>query len=212
MGQKNKNRQQQQPTVTVGRRQRALPQPTAAGKLAAKVEADGRKSARERELERKLAAEEAAHEATKYQHHIDDVVLLNKQEMGLDKIAFVSLDNSVANALKHHVRAGKPLKTFNPYDVISDWKARHGRALPPAPKNGNPLEMQLPPPSQEGIRLPGDAASRAAQHRAAQERGAALRKQVLEDRQAYQDALRRHGLADPVHGSTPGNARGGLGS
>jgi|HubBroStandDraft_2_1064218.scaffolds.fasta_scaffold79156_2 hypothetical protein len=211
MGKKNRQ-QQQAPTVTVGRHQRTPPPPTTAGRLAAQVDRRAKESAAVRELQRKLAAEEAAHEATKYRHHIDDVILLNKQAMGLDDAAFKSLDRTVEHALEKHLGSGSPLKAFPAYDVVSAWKARHGRALPPAPKDANALTMNLPPPSQEGHTMPNDAAAREAQHREAQERGARLRKQVLEDRRAYQEALRRYGLLDPAIGSTPGDARGGLGS
>jgi hypothetical protein len=216
MKNKNGQQQQQQPRVTVGRRQRTLPQPTAAGERAAQVDRRERESKALREERAKTARLEAELAATKYQHHIEDVVLLNKQEMGLDTIAFVSLDNSVANALKHHVRAGKPLRAFPVYDVISAWKARHGRAVRRPDPSGS-LDQQLPPPAQQGQRRPGQAAVPGDQRshdeamRASKEHGARLREQDRNDRESYEAALRRHGLTDPSVGSVPGDPRGYFG-
>ncbi len=188
-----------QPTIVMGRHLRAQPdtRPGPREQLAARVERDTKLANENRELKRQLAAEQLAREADKYQHHIDDVVLPNSQAMHLDKVGLTSLDNSVGNALRKHRQLGLPLKDFPVYDVISNWKARHGRAQPPPPKNASPLDAALPPPRQEGRTLPEHAKSRDAAMRESQERGARQREQVMKDREAYQKALAKYGLADP---------------
>jgi hypothetical protein len=196
--------------IQLGRRVATLPVASPAARLASQVETRERKSARERQLERDLAAERAAHEATRYRNSIEETVLLNKQAMGLDAVAFKSLDNTVENAIREHLKAGQPLKAFPVFDVISGWKARHGKAFKPPAKNGNPLEAALPPPRQEGRVLPGDAPSREAAAREAQERGARQRAEVQRDRESYARRLRELGLEDPSLGSH--RTLGGLGT
>jgi len=206
-----KNNRQAQPTVTIGRHTRALPVASPEAILAAQVETREKQSKRERELERQLASEQAAHEATKFKHSIDDTVLLNAQAMKLDKAGLTSLDRTVDHALRDHLKAGKPLKAFDPFAVVSEWKGRHGKAQRLPPKNANPLDAQLPPPAQSGRVMPNDAAAHDARQREAQERGARQREAVMRDREAYRRRLRELGLDDPSIGSTPGDARGGLG-
>ena len=203
---KGHTNRQQQPQVTVGRHVRTLPATTPGPRD--KLKAQNARSARESELERQLAAEKAGREADHYKHHIDDVILLNAQAMGLDKVALTSLDRTVEHALQRHRAAGLPLKAFDPYSVVSNWKARHGRALDPPRKHASPLEAALPPPRQEARVLPCDRKAHDAALSAYQERGARHREEDIKRRERYDARLRELGLNNPAIGSTPGTGSG----
>ena len=206
MGNKNRTAPGQQ--VQIGRHQRTLPVASPAARLASQLETRERHSKRERELESQLAAEQAAHEATKYRNSIEETVILNKQAMGLDDLAFRSLDNTVENAVKEHLVAGKPLKAFPVFDVINGWKARHGKALPLPAKDASPLDAQLPPPRTETRVLPNDRAAHDAAMRPYQERSARARERDLRERERYDRRLREMGLQNPAIGSFPGGSSG----
>jgi hypothetical protein len=209
MGKKNRQ-QQQAPSVTVGRNQRTPPILTAQDKLRARVEAKAKADVRVRELEAENAQLRRDQEFHALDRQCEEILKLRIAALKLTPTEIHRQANALNGAMARHKAKGLPAKRFDPYAVLNRDAERHGRAVPTTPKDANPLEAQLPPPSQEGHTMPNDAAAREAQHREAQERGARLRKQVLEDRQAYQEALRRHGLLDPAIGSTPG--LGGLGS
>jgi hypothetical protein len=197
--------QANRPTITVGRRQLTPPDITPGPQE--KLRERNKQAQENQELKRQLAAEQAAHEQTKFRHSIDDTVLLNAQALKLDKAGLTSLDRTVDHAIQDHLKSGKPLKAFDPFAVISAWKARKGLALPPAPKNGNPLDSALPPPAQAGRVPPNDAAARDAALRESAERGARQRAAILQDRAAYERRLRELGLTLPEAGM-PGNGSG----
>jgi hypothetical protein len=98
--------------------------------------------------------------------------------------------------------------------TIRDKLAEMGRGVR-VPRGASPLDAQLPPPAQQGRRPPPGARSREQdaqeeERRRALERGERHRAQNERDREAYRDALARHGLQDPGVGHTPGNG-GSLG-
>jgi hypothetical protein len=201
MGQKNR-----QHTITQGRRSYTPPATTPGPRD--KLKAQNARSARESELERQLAAEQAGREADRFRHQIADVVLLNAQALKLDKVALTSLDRSVEHALEDHLKAGKALKAFDPYAVVSNWKARHGRALDPPRKHASPLESALPPPRTEARVMPNDRKAHDQALSAYQERGARHREEDIKRRERYDARLRELGLANPAIGSTPGTGSG----
>ena len=78
--------------------------------------------------------------------NVGTVVGLNMREMGLDLADGKRLDNYVSNAFKAHRDAGKPYKSFPVYDVISAWKANHGRAVAVPHEATTTFDAHLPPP------------------------------------------------------------------
>jgi hypothetical protein len=212
MGHKNRNAQPQT-QVQIGRRVATLPTtvPTPGEKLRAHVERNAKAAEELRKLQAENAQLERQLQRERIDRNIEDIGILKVQAGELSKVDALKLGRVLKAKFERHCASGREPRKFDPYDVMNRFMARIGKALPVAPKNANPLDAHLPPPTQAGHVLPADAASRDAAMRASQERGARLREQVLQDREAYNAALRRYGLDNPAFPSVPGNARGGLG-
>lgn len=116
-----------------------------------------------------------------------------------------------------HVGAARP-GLFDVYRACNEVRAEVLGTLGP-PREANPIEMALSPargdagalpPSIASDRLQG-VASREQQARAvAAERGQRLIERDRHDREAYQAALRKHGLTDPSIGFVDNGGGDGL--
>lgn len=103
------------------------------------------------------------------------------------------------------------------YLVIRDWLARNGHGVRVPSTSPLDAARPLPTPPQEGKAPPpgalsaDDEVARAEQARRAQERARRLEEQNRRDRDAYDDALARHGLTRPEVGYPTGSGTSGFG-
>src|SRR5258708_9084369 len=209
MGNRNQQANSGQSAITVGVHAPLPPdmRPGPRDKLAARVDRREKEIQANRELQAENARLTRQLETERIDRNLEDIGILKVQAGELTRLDALRLGRTLKAKFEKHCAAGLEPRKFDPYRPMNEFMARIGKALPPAPKNGNGLTANLPPPSQAGRVLPQDRAADDAKQREAQERGARLRAEVLRDRQAYQDALKRHGLSDPTVG-TPGPGRG----
>lgn len=106
------------------------------------------------------------------------------------------------------------------YALIRDWLARNGHGV--RVPSGSPLDgarAELPPPRADSAAKappPGtvshaDASQRAEQARRAHDRAQRLVARDRADREAYRDALAKHGLMAPENGCPTGGGTSGFG-
>jgi len=217
---KPKNRQQQrqaqnQPRVTVGRRQVAPVLQSPVAKMRAQVEAREKSDSRVREL----ASENAQLRRDAEFHTLDkqcEKVLLERHELlKLTPAEMFRQANELNGAIARHKAKGLPAKGFDPYAVLEADAARHGKAVA-VPKNTG-LDAVLPPPRPEATvrkglaSVPGDQAAHEATFRAAQQHGQSEAERERLNREDYRERLRRLKLTDPSVGSVPGDPRGFFG-
>ncbi len=209
MGQKNRQQQPAAPQrVTVGRSQKVPPAPSPRARLAGQVDRDEKRAKENRDLRAQNAEQAAQIERFKFDQNIEGIALLNIKEAKMSPLDAERLGNTLNARVTAHVARGLPLSKFDPYAVISKFRARLGKAVSPAPQTARAVERNLPPPSQEGRLNPNDASQVLARQEEARERGHRVRERELQDRQKVDAALRKYGL---TRGDLPFPGNGGLG-
>jgi hypothetical protein len=169
-----------------------------------------------RELKEQLARQAAEHRDEQHRQEVETVVLLQAKGRNL----------SVEQVKKVHARVERDRKAWvrdeknagRPFNAFESMKLAIVDVVPggvrPAVSNGD-ASIPLPHTSEGSAAPPGTERERAArEQRAAQQREleAQHRDQRAADRQAYADALRRHGLTDPRLGFPSGSGGTGFGT
>ncbi len=197
--------------VQVGRTVRTLPSGTPAGSLAARVAKNAALSAEvravtEAEARRARKEEIAAHLVVCQDLWYERAVEAKGRGNEVSELDYIKGANVIANKHADWVRRGKVLAGFPIYDVIAEELHRIGASAVAPSRDTGTLDAHLPPPASPGRKplhagpADPDAARREEQFRAGQERGRQQAEKVRQDRDAYQAALKKHGLADPTMG------------
>jgi len=155
-----------------------------------------------RTLKSQLEALQHSNKVAALWANIETIALARAVEAGLDQAGVGEVVASVGAAWNKHVEAGTKLESFDVYSPLATRIAELKGSIAPGGRNASPLTPleALPPPAPDARPALNDVAAREQAHRAAQERGRELAEQVLRDRAAYREALKRHGLEDPSVG------------
>ncbi len=197
-----KNKQQQreqqnQPRVTVGRRQVTPVLQSTEAKMRAQVDDRAKSDARVRELEREKAKGRYEWSFERRALECQEVLMWRIQTKDVTPEESARLAHVLSNGLARHKAQGKSAKSFDIHGAINEDAVRHGRAVA-VPKTSG-LDARLPPPPQQGHQrpgqaaLPGDQAAHEATFRAAQQHGQSEAERERLAREDYRERLRAHG-------------------
>jgi hypothetical protein len=166
-----------------------------------------------RELKKKLAEQERQHADETHRNQVETVVLLHAKNRNLNEKQVTELAAVVEKQRKAWLRDEKNAgRVFPAYDVLKVEVAKiTGGPLPTRPISSEPL----PPPVYANAGPPGThsaSAAREAEQARQRELSARFNEQRQRDRNAFREALARHGLQDPTLGFPSGSGGTGYGT
>lgn len=194
--------------VQIGRSVKTLPAPNPTTRERARTKRKLERADAEREQRRQQAEAELQRADAEHAQRCRDIVMLHAGQIGLTGPSVSKLANVVENQRRAHIRAGGQAKSFDPYGVIKHKLPDLGIGVAPRAKPAAPPPMPL---SDRGS-VATDAERQRLQERRElnHDRGRRMAEQQQADREAYEAALKRHGLSNPSNPRS-GSGTSGLG-